>query len=293
MKKTRLSPGDAVFQFLVDNYLILVLVIMVVPIWRVFMLSVTPQVDLADRTFGMLIPPNRWSLAAYKQFLTHPSFLVATWNSFLILAMGVSLSLFLTVPFAYVLSIKNLPGRKFLHTLVIVPFLFNPGLIPSYLVVTGLGLYDRLLAVVIPGAINIYNVFVMKNFFEGLPEELKEAARIDGASELYILFKIVLPLSRPILLTIGLFYGVHYWNDFFNAILYLGNAKLQPLPILLRNILQAANFNEYVDINVFSEARMESLKAASVFLTALPMLLIYPWIQRYFTKGTLSGGLKG
>lgn len=289
----RKSPGDAVFQFLVDNYLVVILILMVLPLWRVFMLSVTPQVDLSDRSFGMLVPPNRWSLAAYKQFLTHPSFLVAAGNSFLILAMGVSLSLFLTVPLAYVLSVRNLPGRRLLHTLIMIPFLFNPGLIPSYLVVTGLGLYDRLLAVVIPGAINVYNVFVMKNFFEGLPEELKEAARIDGASELYILFKVVIPLSKPILLTIGLFYGVHYWNDFFNAILYLGDARLQPLPILLRNILQAANFNEYVDIDVFSEARMESLKAASVFLTALPMLLIYPWIQRYFTKGTLSGGLKG
>ncbi|HRZ91260.1 MAG TPA: carbohydrate ABC transporter permease, partial [Spirochaetia bacterium] len=284
----RKSPGDAVFQFLVDNYLVVILILMVLPLWRVFMLSVTPQVDLSDRTFGMLVPPSRWSLAAYKQFLTHPSFLVAAGNSFLILGMGVSLSLFLTVPLAYVLSVRNLPGRRFLHTLVMIPFLFNPGLIPSYLVVTGLGLYDRLLAVVVPGAINVYNVFVMKNFFEGLPEELKEAARIDGASELYILFKVVIPLSKPILLTIGLFYGVHFWNDFFNAILYLGDARLQPLPILLRNILQAANFNEYVDIDVFSEARMESLKAASVFLTALPMLLIYPWIQRYFTKGTLS-----
>ena len=289
----RKSPGDAVFQFLVDNYLVVILILMVLPLWRVFMLSVTPQVDLSDPSFGMLVPPSRWSLAAYKQFLTHPSFLVAAGNSFLILGMGVSLSLFLTVPLAYVLSVRNLPGRRFLHTLVMIPFLFNPGLIPSYLVVTGLGLYDRLLAVVVPGAINVYNVFVMKNFFEGLPEELKEAARIDGASELYILFKVVIPLSKPILLTIGLFYGVHFWNDFFNAILYLGDARLQPLPILLRNILQAANFNEYVDIDVFSEARMESLKAASVFLTALPMLLIYPWIQRYFTKGTLSGGLKG
>ncbi len=293
MGRMRKSPGDAVFQFVVDNYLVLVLLVMVIPIWRVFMLSVTPQVDLADRTFGMLVPPSKWSLAAYRQFLTHPSFLIATWNSVLILAMGVGLGLFLTVPLAYVLSIRNLPGRKLLHTFILIPFLFNPGLIPSYLVVTGLGLYDRLLAVVIPGAINVYNVFVMKNFFEGLPEELKEAARIDGAGELYILFKVVLPLSKPILLTVGLFYGVHYWNDFFNAILYLGDARLQPLPILLRNILQAANFNDYVDINVFSEARMESLKAASVFLASLPMILVYPWIQRYFTKGTLSGGLKG
>ncbi|HSV55798.1 MAG TPA: carbohydrate ABC transporter permease, partial [Magnetospirillaceae bacterium] len=204
MRKMRKSPGDAVFQFFMDNYLVFVLLLMAVPIWRVFMLSVTPQADLADRSFGMLVQPFRWSPAAYRQFLTHPSFLIAAWNSFRILVMGVGMGLFLTVPLAYVLSVKTLPGRRFLHTLVLIPFLFNPGLIPSYLVVTGLGLYDRLLAVVVPGAINVYNVFVMKNFFEGLPEELKEAARIDGAGELYILFKVVLPLSKPILLTIGL-----------------------------------------------------------------------------------------
>lgn len=292
-KTLRSGPGDAAYSLAVDLFLFAILLLMVAPLWRVLMLSLTPQADLADKTFGMLVSPSKWSLAAYRQFLGHPSFAIAARNSLAILAMGVGLGLFLTVPLAYVLAVKNLPGRKLLHTLVIVPFLFNPGLIPSYLVITKLGLYDTLLAVVVPGAINVYNVFVMKGFFESLPEELKEAARIDGASELAVLFRVVLPLSKPILLTVGLFYGVHYWNDFFNAILYLGDAKLQPLPILLRNILQAANFNEYVDVNVFAEARMESLKAASVFITALPMLLIYPWIQRYFTKGALTGGLKG
>ncbi len=293
MNRMRMSHGDRVFEFAVRNYLVIVLVLILIPLWRVFMQSVTPQFDLQDKTFGLLVPPTKWSLAAYKQFLTHPTFLRAALNSFIILFGGVAMGLFLTVPLAYVLSIKNLPGRKFLHTLVIIPFLFNPGLIPGYLVIVRLGLYDNLLALILPGALNIYNVFVMKNFFQSLPEELMESARIDGASEIGILFRIVLPLSKPILLTIGLFYGVHYWNDFFNAILYIGDAKLQPLPILLRNILQAANFNDYVDVNAFSEARMESLKAASVFLTTLPMLLIYPWIQHYFTKGTLSGGLKG
>ncbi len=289
----RMSKGDAAFQAAVNGFLVIILVIIFIPLWRVFMLSVTPQFDLQDKTFGLLVSPAKWSLAAYGQFLTHPSFLKAALNSFAVLFGGVAISLFLTVPLAYVLSIKGLPGRKFLHTLVIIPFLFNPGLIPSYLVITSLGLYDNLLALIVPGALNIYNVFVMKNFFQSLPDDFMESARIDGASELAILFKIVLPLSKPILLTIGLFYGVHFWNDFFNAILYIGDAKLQPLPILLRNILQAANFNDYVDVNAFSEARMESLKAASVFLTTLPMLLIYPWIQHYFTKGTLSGGLKG
>jgi putative aldouronate transport system permease protein len=133
---------------------------------------------------------------------------------------------------------------------------------------------------------------IMKSFFEGLPEELKEAARLDGASELQVLLRVALPLSKPILLTIGLFYAVGYWNEFFTPILYLNNAKLQPLPVLLRNILLAANLNEYVEYDAFSSAPVQALKSAGVFITMLPMMLIYPWIQRHFTKGTLLGGVK-
>jgi putative aldouronate transport system permease protein len=139
----------------------------------------------------------------------------------------------------------------------------------------------------------VYNTFVMKSFFQGIPEELRESARIDGASEITVLFRIILPLSKPILLTIGLFYGVHFWNDFFSALLYLNSSSLTPLPILLRNILMAASMNEYVEANAFSEASILSIKAAGVILASLPMVVAYPFIQKYFTKGTLLGGVKG
>jgi len=162
--------------------------------------------------------------------------------------------------------VKTLPGRKILSTFILIPFLFNPGLIPNYLVITGLGLADKLAAVFLPGAISVYNTFVMKSFFQGIPEELRESARIDGASEITVLFRIILPLSKPILLTIGLFYGVHFWNDFFSALLYLNSSSLTPLPILLRNILMAASMNEYVEANAFSEASILSIKAAGVIL---------------------------
>jgi putative aldouronate transport system permease protein len=125
-----------------------------------------------------------------------------------------------------------------------------------------------------------------------LPEEIKEAARMDGANDLQVLFTIILPLSKPILLTIGLFYAVWYWNEFFTPILYLNDEKLMPLPVLLRNILIGSNFNEYVEYDAFSTASIESLKAAAVLLTMAPMVAVYPWIQRYFTKGTLLGSVK-
>ncbi|MBK9054847.1 MAG: carbohydrate ABC transporter permease, partial [Chloroflexi bacterium] len=163
---------------------------------------------------------------------------------------------------------------------------------PTYLLVTKLNLTDNFLAIIMPPAISVSTPLVMMSFFEGLPDELKEAARIDGANEIQVLWRVVLPLSKPIILTIGLFYAVYFWNEFFTPILYLNDNNLMPLPVLLRNILISASFNEYVEFNAFSSTSIESLKSAGVLLTMLPMLLVYPWIQRYFTKGTLLGGSK-
>lgn len=286
------SWDDVLFQILVNGLLVSILLIVIIPMWRVLMMSVWPLNYIDTSTFGLWLSPLKWSFEAYKQLLSHPSFLRATTNSVIITLGGMTINMLLTVPFAYVLSTRNLPGRKFFITLVMIPFLFNAGLVPAYLVVQKLGLVDTYWAVILPGGINIYNLLVMKSFFEGLPEELKEAARLDGANELQVLWYVVLPLSRPILLTIGLMYTVGHWNEFFNAILYLNDAKLQPLPVLLRNILLAANMNEYVEYDAFSSASVQSIKAASVFLTMLPMVIIYPWIQKYFTKGTLLGGVK-
>ncbi len=286
------SSDDLLFQILVNALLISILIAVIIPMWKVLMMSVTPLNFIDTQAFGLWLSPDKWSFEAYKQLLSHPSFLRAASNSAIITIGGVIVNMLLTIPFAYALSNKDLPGRKFFITMVMIPFLFNAGLIPTYLVVQRLDLIDTFWAVILPGGINIYNLLVMKSFFEGLPEELKEAARLDGANEMQVLWYVVLPLSKPILLTIGLFYAVGHWNEFFNAILYLNDAKLQPLPILLRNILLAANMNEYVEYDAFSSASVQAIKAASVFLTMLPMVLIYPWIQRYFTKGTLLGGVK-
>jgi putative aldouronate transport system permease protein len=289
--KTR-SWDDILFQVLVNGLLISILVIVIIPMWRVLVMSVTPLNYINTKAFGLWLPFTKWSFEAYRQLLGHPSFLRAAANSAIITVSGVTINMLLTVPFAYALSNQSLPGRKFLIMMVMIPFLFNAGLIPTYLVVQKLGLIDTYAAVILPGGINIYNLLVMKSFFEGLPDELKEAARLDGANELQVLWYVILPLSKPILLTIGLFYAVGHWNEFFNAILYLNDAKLQPLPILLRNILLAANMNEYVEYDAFSSASVQAIKAASVFLTMLPMVIIYPWVQKYFTKGTLLGGVK-
>jgi putative aldouronate transport system permease protein len=292
MKARFKSWDDFIFQLLTNGFLFIVLLAITIPIWRVLIMSVTPLGFLDDKTFGMWIPPWKWSFEAYKQLFSHPAFARAAYNSFMITAGGTLINLFLTVPLAYVLSNQNLPGRKILVTFVLIPFLFQAGLIPTYLVVQRLGLVNNLFAIILPSAVSVYNTLVMKGFFEGLPEELKEAARLDGANEVQILWSVILPLSKPILLTIGLFYAVAMWNEFFTPILYLNDYKLMPLPVLLRNILMASNINEYIESDAFSSAPIQALKAASVFITMLPMVVVYPWIQRYFTRGTLLGGVK-
>lgn len=286
------SLDDILFQILINGFLIAILLLVIVPMWKVLIMSVTPLNSMDVKFAGLWLDPTKWSLEAYKQLLSHPSFLRAAANSGIITVGGLIVNMLLTVPFAYALSNYDLPGRKFLIVLVMIPFLFNAGLIPIYLVVQKLNLVDTYWALILPGGINIYNLLVMKSFFEGLPHELKEAARLDGANELQVLRHVILPLSKPILLTIGLWYAVGHWNEFFNAVLYLNDAKLQPLTVLLRNILLAANMNEYVEYDAFSSASIQAIKSASVFLTMLPMVVIYPWIQKYFTKGTLLGGVK-
>ncbi len=283
---------DLGFQIVVNTLLVLVLVAIVLPLWRVVMTSLTP-LDIYNKLgVPAFMWPWEWSLAAYKQVLQQRLFLGAALNSFIITAAGTTLSLILTVPLAYALSTRRLPGRNLIVTLILFTFLFHPGLIPNYLVVTKLGLQNTYLAVILPAAVSVYNTLVMRAFFEGIPEEIKEAARIDGANDFQILTRIVLPLSVPILLTIGMFYAVWFWNEFFTPIIYLNDINTQPLPVLLRNILMSARLNEYYEYDAYTVSPVATLQSASVLLTMLPMLVLYPTIQRYFTKGALIGAVK-
>jgi putative aldouronate transport system permease protein len=280
------------FQIGIAIFLTAILLVILVPFWRIIVTAFIPLETYTREGIPFFLPPTEWTFEAFKQLLGHSQFPRAALNSVIITLLGTAISLILTVPLAYGLSTRNLPGRKLIMTLILFTYLFSPGLIPVYLLVTGMKLTNNYLAIILPPAVSVYNTLVMMSFFEGLPEELKHAARIDGANELQVLWHVILPLSKPILMTIGLFYAVYYWNEFFTPILYLNDNDLLPLPVLLRNILISASFNEYVEYNAFSSSSIESLKAAGVLITMIPMLLVYPWIQRYFTKGTLVGGVK-
>ena len=288
----RRNIDNATFNWLVVILLVLVIAAVLIPLWYVIIVSLTPLSVNQLQGYNLLLPPNQWSLEAYKQLLGQDAFLRALLNSCIITISGVAINMTLTTLTAYALTFKDLPGRNIFLSLILFTFLFNAGIIPTYLVVQNLNLLNTYPAVILPGAISVYNLFVMKTFFQNLPTGLRESAIMDGANELQVLWHIVLPLSRPILLTIAMFYAVGHWNEFFLPILYLSDSNLMPLPVLLRNILTAASMNDYVGQDALSTTPQDALKMAAVILTMLPMLFIYPWIQRYFTKGVLIGGIK-
>jgi putative aldouronate transport system permease protein len=214
-------------------------------------------------------------------------------NSVIITVMGTTLNMTLTTLMAYPLSKRNLPGRKVILLMIIFTMLFSGGLIPLYLVVKNLRMLNTYWAVIFPGAIATYHLLVMKSFFENLPEEIMEAARLDGAGEWNVLARIVLPLSMPVIAAVGLFYAVAHWNAFFEPMMFLNDARLQPLQVVLRNVLtDAVRAAEFAP-----EARQvlpgETMKMAAVVIALAPLLVVYPLLQKHFTKGVLIGSIKG
>ncbi len=292
-KTVKLTAGDRTFYVVINVFLVFVGLVIAIPMISTITQSVTPNGYIGTSFEKFVLMPWKWDGAAYHALLGNAGFISAFWNSIKIMVFGVITALSLTVPMAYCMSVPDLPGKKLLNYFVLVPYIFNVGMIPTYLVITNIHLYDHIAAIFIPGAIGTYNCLIMRGFFEGIPESLKESARIDGAAEWYVLISIILPLSKPIVMTIGLYYAVNFWNDFMHALLYLKNDALNPLPILLRNILMGANMGENLDANAFGDASVSAIKAASVFMSAIPMMFAYPFIQKYFTKGTMLGGVKG
>lgn len=290
--RRKISKDDLIFEGLVMLLLVGVLVAILVPLWYVVVISFTPYLANQLQGYTLFLPFNQWTPEAYLQLFSSGAFVQALLNSCLITGLGVATNMVLTTLTAYGLTIKGLPGRNILLSLILFTFLFNPGLIPTYLLVKDLNLLNTFGAVILPGAISVFNLLVMKTFFQNLPSSLREAAIVDGANEWQILWRIILPLSKPIMLTIGMFYAVGQWNEFFLPILYLNDSNLMPLPVLLRNILTAAGMSDYVGQNALSSTPQDALKMAAVILTMLPMLALYPWIQRHFTKGVLLGSVK-
>lgn len=268
-------------------------VVMLYPFIHVISVSFS---DPAAYTPGdLLLWPKGFTTAAYDLVLSGDIVPRALVVSIGITVGGTLISMFMTVTMAYGLSqTRRVPGSRFVLLLVLFSMLFSAGIIPNYLLVRSLGLLDNYLALILPGAISAFNLVVIRNFFMNIPEELLDAARIDGAGELQILARIVLPLSKAVLAVIALFYGVGYWNAFFGAMLYLNDARMWPVQLVLRQyVLQAEPLPGAVIENTQVQLTPETIQMTVLVLATVPILIVYPFLQRFFTKGVLTGAIKG
>lgn len=281
--------SDRVFDLFVAAVLVLVGIASLFPLLYVVSMSVTPFSEVV-KNGGFVVIPKAFTLEAYERLFSESQLPRSMGITVILATLGTAVNMLLTVLGAYPLSRKALPGRTVFLLLIVFTMLFSGGMIPTYLIVKNLGMLNTIWALIIPGALATFNMLIMKSFFEGLPEELFESARIDGAGETSVLLRIVIPLSVPSLMTIGLFYMVGNWNTFFAAVLYITDNKLYPLQVVVRALLMASQNTE-----MQAEAMVPTvtMQMAAVIAASLPVLAVYPFIQKYFTKGMLIGAIKG
>ncbi len=277
------------FEILIIVIITLVGLMCVIPILFVISYSLTPMEEVL-RNGGFVLIPKKITLNAYRFMLKNAMLLSALKNSLFITVVGTAINMVVTMMLAYPLSRTNLPGRGIFIKLIVFTMIFSAGTIPTYLVVKGTGVINTLWALILPSLVTVYNFIIMKAFFEGLPNDLFESARIDGAGEFRILRSIVLPLSLPIITTISLYYAVSHWNVYTAAILYIQHADKMPLQVILRRMIDAART---IDLNVEDEMPPETMRMAAVCIATAPIVVIYPFIQKYFVQGTLAGAVKG
>jgi putative aldouronate transport system permease protein len=239
--------------------------------------------------------PTVFTLDGYRYIFSTKTLLRSLGVSIYITVVGTLLNLLLTSLMAYPLARKTLVGRSPLLLLVLFTMLFSGGMIPTYFIVKGVGLIDSLWALMLPGAISAFNLIVLKNFFQQIPEGLEESAKIDGANDWQILVRIVLPLSLPAMATFSLFYAVGHWNSYFNAILYLNDAAKWPVQVLVRQIviLAQGSIGDSTEMDHDAIIQPQSIRMAVVVISTIPIMLVYPFLQKHFAKGVLLGSVKG
>ncbi|MFV0520452.1 MAG: carbohydrate ABC transporter permease [Lachnospirales bacterium] len=289
---------DYILDTFIYIFLAALCIVTIYPFWYIVCVSLSTPEAIA-KAGGIMFWPHGFELSNYKTVLFSEDFYRFFRNSIFYVAVGTAISMILTIFIAYPLSKKKLIGRKYLMIFCLITMYFSGGLIPSYLlVVNGLGWYGNILAILIPGAISTYNMIVLRSNFEQIPHELFESAEIDGADEMYILWKIVLPLAVPGLAVVALFYAVAIWGNWFSANLYLPrNRELWPLAMYLREVLAQGNVNSLqaqMSGSTGSGPQIaKALKLTTAVLTVVPILVVYPFIQKYFVKGVMLGSVKG
>ncbi|MGC4105567.1 MAG: carbohydrate ABC transporter permease [Thermomicrobiales bacterium] len=273
--------------------LIFIALAMLLPFINVIATSFSSAEDVMAGGFHLF--PSHPTLESYKVLLSGGTVARSLWVTVCLTVIGTFFQMIFTTALAFGLAKKGVPGSKFFLALVLGAFLFGPGMIPSYLLIKNLGLIDSYAALILPGLIQSWNLIILRSFFQGLPQDLLDAARIDGANDFGVLWNVALPLSKAVLAVVALFYGVAIWNTFFNAILYLNDASKWPIQVVLRQyVLEQTNITS---AGSFPPDRKpppsEGIQMAMVIMATVPILIVYPFLQKYFTKGVITGAIKG
>lgn len=293
----KFSLSDKGFDVLNKIFLAVIVILIVYPL--VFVISASISDPLAVSSGKMWLWPVDITFEGYRKILQNESIWLGYRNTILYTAVGTLLHLFVLLPCAYALSRKELMGSKYILWLVLFTMMFSGGLIPTYLVIKTLGMLDTMWALVIPGVVGAWSILVARTFFQSsIPDQLVEAAKIDGASDFYMFIKIVLPLSMPIIAVMALFHAVGLWNQYFNALIYLSDRDKYPLQLILREILvvnqaQLGEGSGEQTESLIQQVRTGGLiKYAVIIISSLPLLIVYPFLQRFFVQGVLIGSIK-
>lgn len=289
-KHRKKSKADIIFDGLVCLIMVLVLLICLLPF--IYMIAMSLSDPAAIMNNEVTFWPKGWNIASYRQIFSYPNFFRAYGNTFFYTICGTAFSLFMMIMLAYPLSKSFLRGGKFFMKMVILTMFFAGGLIPNYLLISYLRLAGTRFALLIPFAINQFNLIILINFFKSIPAELEEAALIDGMSYWKLLWKIVVPLSKPAIATIGLYAAVFFWNDWFNSLIYLKSDQY-PVMLYLRNIVNGTMMVGEAAGSADKSTIAISVKAAVIIVSTLPIICIYPFLQKYFVKGMTVGSVKG
>jgi putative aldouronate transport system permease protein len=288
----RPTRGHRVFQGVNGVILTLVVVVTLYPFLNIVARSFSGERQI--RAGEVTLWPKGFNLTTYRIVFHDSAFWRSYGNTVFYTVVSTAVAMALTTCYAYVLSKKQLKGRGFLVGVAVFTMFFTGGLIPNYVLVTSLGLKNTVWALALPNAISVFNLLVMKAFFESLPGELEEAAQIDGLSTYGILLRIVLPLSKAVVATMALFYSVSFWNSWFGAFLYMDKTELMPVTVYLRNLIVGATggSNAGAATDQLTQV-MANIQAVTIVLTSLPILCVYPFVQRYFVSGVTLGAVKG
>ncbi|MBQ8081747.1 MAG: carbohydrate ABC transporter permease [Clostridia bacterium] len=296
--RIRRSAGERIGYTLICIVLGLFAFSTIYPVWHVIMYSFSDS--KRAMVGGLFFIPKGFSLLGYETVFKTAQIWIAYRNSLLVMIVGTIIAVSLSAVTAYPLSRKRLWGRNFFSMVFFFTMLFSGGTIPLYLQVSALGLLNTFWSMVLPTAMSAYNMFILRNFMKSIPDSLEESARIDGANDFVILVRVMLPLCAPSLAAVAMFYGVEYWNNYMNCLLYTNSTSLQVLPLYLRSVLASAASNALSaagNLSSLGEASKvlteETVKMTTVAVSVIPILIIYPFLQRYYTKGITIGAVKG